>query len=174
MLDDFALGHEDDLLADVLGHVADPLEVLRDERQPERPRDVPRIFHHVGQELAEQGIVHLVDIAIAFDDFLRQFGITLRKQHYPMSFTVKLDEFTHEYHPGTMQPRVFRSDVTVLDGNIEEQQAQLTRWLGDLAWRPVATDFPALRNDFRVRKRSLISIGESIEVGSSKINMSDS
>lgn len=34
--------------------------------------------------------------------------------------------------------------ATHIDGNIEEQQAQLTRWLGDLAWRPVATDFPAL------------------------------
>jgi outer membrane protein TolC len=34
--------------------------------------------------------------------------------------------------------------ATHIDGNIEEQQAQLTRWLGDHAWRSIDTRFPAL------------------------------
>ncbi len=45
----------------------------------------------------------------------RRFGITLRKKELPMPFTVKLDEFTHEYYPNTMIPKVYMSDVTVID-----------------------------------------------------------
>jgi outer membrane protein TolC len=34
--------------------------------------------------------------------------------------------------------------ATHIDGNIEEQQALLTRWLNDYAWRPIDSRFPTL------------------------------
>jgi hypothetical protein len=43
----------------------------------------------------------------------REFGVTLRKRRFPMPFEIELTKFTHEYHPGTMMPRVFKSDVQV-------------------------------------------------------------
>lgn len=46
----------------------------------------------------------------------REFGVTLRKRRFPMPFEIELEKFTHEYHPGTMMPRVFKSDVVVHQG----------------------------------------------------------
>ena len=34
--------------------------------------------------------------------------------------------------------------ATQIDGTIEEQQARLTRWLGDIAWQPIDPVFPTL------------------------------
>lgn len=34
--------------------------------------------------------------------------------------------------------------ATLIDGNIDEQQARLTRWLGDAAWQPIDPAFPSL------------------------------
>ena len=43
-----------DDLGDVGGVIADPLDVLGDEQQMRAGGDVARIFHHVGQQLAEE------------------------------------------------------------------------------------------------------------------------
>lgn len=40
------------------------------------------------------------------------FTITIRKALWKMPFEMQLDKFTHEFHPGTRRPRVFRSDIT--------------------------------------------------------------
>ncbi len=45
--------------------VAHALDVLGDEVEMHAGRDVPRILHHEGQELAEERVVHLVDVAVA-------------------------------------------------------------------------------------------------------------
>lgn len=42
----------------------------------------------------------------------RIFTFDMRKRLWPMPFTVKLDEFTADFHPGTMQPAKFISKVT--------------------------------------------------------------
>src|SRR5580704_4395066 len=65
--DVLALDHEDDQLAQVGGVVADPLQVLGDRLQTRGPEDVARIFHHVGQELAEDLGVVGVDVLVARD-----------------------------------------------------------------------------------------------------------
>ena len=51
-----------DVLGDVGGVIADPLDVLGAEQQMRADADVARILHHVGQQLAEQRIVHRVDL----------------------------------------------------------------------------------------------------------------
>src|SRR5690606_22791809 len=52
-----AIGHEPDVLGDVGGVVADALEVLCHEQQVGAAGDGARVFHHVGQEFAEQARV---------------------------------------------------------------------------------------------------------------------
>lgn len=41
-------------------------------------------------------------------------GVSLRHRRYPLPFILRLDDFHHEFHPGTRTARVYRSDVTVL------------------------------------------------------------
>ena len=45
----------------------------------------------------------------------QRWAIELRRRAFDLPFTIRLDEFTHEYHPGTQKPRVFMSDVTKLE-----------------------------------------------------------
>ena len=44
----------------------------------------------------------------------KQWQVNLRRRRWPLPFTVVLNKFTHELHPGTSMPKVFRSDVTVI------------------------------------------------------------
>ncbi|MBI5363394.1 MAG: cytochrome c biogenesis protein ResB [Planctomycetes bacterium] len=46
----------------------------------------------------------------------RRFAIELRHERYPMPFTLTLDEFRKEDHPGTGMARSFESDVRVVEG----------------------------------------------------------
>jgi len=43
------------------------------------------------------------------------WSVHLRKERYPMPFTIVLDDFIKEEHPGTMMPKWFSSDVTVVE-----------------------------------------------------------
>lgn len=48
----------------------------------------------------------------------RIFAIHMRKRLWPMPFTLRLDEFTADFHPGTQRPARFVSEVTrIEDGN---------------------------------------------------------
>lgn len=49
-------------------------------------------------------------------------GVGLRHKRYPLPFTVRLEDFHHEFHPGTRMARVYRSDVTVIAGADEHGQ----------------------------------------------------
>ena len=44
-----------------------------------------------------------------------QWAVQLRRERYPMPFTIALDDFMKEEHPGTMMPKWFSSDVTVVE-----------------------------------------------------------
>ncbi len=45
----------------------------------------------------------------------RRFAIDLRKERYPLDFTLQLEDFTKVDHPGTGMPKSFASDVTVAE-----------------------------------------------------------
>ncbi|MES2921795.1 MAG: cytochrome c biogenesis protein ResB [Verrucomicrobiota bacterium] len=49
----------------------------------------------------------------------RVFTIDMRKRLWPMPFTLKLDEFTAAFHPGTMMPSKFVSKVTRIENGGE-------------------------------------------------------
>ena len=57
--------------------------------------------------------------AFTFRDGERVFTADMRKRVWPMPFTLKLDEFTAEFHPGTMKPAKFISKVTRLENGGE-------------------------------------------------------
>jgi len=47
----------------------------------------------------------------------KRWTIELRRERYPMPFTVVLDRFTKEDHPRIEMPKAFSSDVTVVEGD---------------------------------------------------------
>ncbi len=47
------------------------------------------------------------------------FTVDMRKRLWPMPFTVKLDEFTAAFHPGTMKPSKFVSKITRIENGAE-------------------------------------------------------
>jgi len=47
----------------------------------------------------------------------RVFTIDMRKLLWPMPFTVHLDKFTAEFHPGTSQPAKFASEITRIEND---------------------------------------------------------
>ncbi len=49
----------------------------------------------------------------------RIFTVDMRKRLWPMPFTVKLDKFTADFHPGTSRPAKFVSEVTRIENNAE-------------------------------------------------------
>ena len=63
--------------------VADALDVLGDEQEMRRRRDVARVFHHVGQQLAEQAGIDLVQLLVAVPHLDRLLDIArdIRIEH---------------------------------------------------------------------------------------------
>ena len=51
----------------------------------------------------------------------RKFAVTLTKQKWEMPFTVRLDEFTAVYHPGSDIPAKFESHITKIEDGVEEK-----------------------------------------------------
>jgi hypothetical protein len=47
------------------------------------------------------------------------YMITMRKRLWPLPFTVRLDDFRAEFHPGTMKPASFESDITRIEDGRE-------------------------------------------------------
>ena len=54
-----------------------------------------------------------------------KWAIDLRKTRMNLGFRLKLDEFYHEFHPGTGKPKVFRSVVTKTSKGGTEQTARI-------------------------------------------------
>jgi len=50
----------------------------------------------------------------------KSYAIELRRGRWPLPFMIRLDKFTRELHPGTNQPKLFRSDVTKIEDGIEQ------------------------------------------------------
>ena len=57
--------------------------------------------------------------SIRIDD--RIFTVDMRKRLWPMPFTVNLDKFTAEFHPGTMKPSKFVSEITRIEKGSESK-----------------------------------------------------
>jgi len=56
----------------------------------------------------------------------KTWSVALRKRQRTLGsdgqpFTIKLEKFTRELHPGTNTPRVFRSDVTLTEGGVSRR-----------------------------------------------------
>ncbi len=71
----FADDHEIDDFGDVGAVIADAFDVLCDKQKMRAWCDVARIFHHVGQKLAEQAVVNIIHFLVAQPDFIGIFRI---------------------------------------------------------------------------------------------------
>lgn len=56
-----------------------------------------------------------------FQENGKTWAVDLRKVRYNVPFTVKLDKFTHTFHPGTRMPASFASDITKFDGTTTQR-----------------------------------------------------
>mmetsp|Transcript_53283 Transcript_53283/g.124988 ORF Transcript_53283/g.124988 Transcript_53283/m.124988 type:complete len:275 (-) Transcript_53283:4962-5786(-) len=65
--DVLTLDHIDDHFREVLGVVTHALDGLRNEDQIDGRGDRARVFHHVGDELAQQAVEFLVDLVVVFE-----------------------------------------------------------------------------------------------------------
>ena len=65
-------------LGDIGGVIADPLDVLRAEQQVRAERNVARVFHHVGQQVAKHRVFERVEFGVALPDRARAFDVALR------------------------------------------------------------------------------------------------
>ncbi len=50
----------------------------------------------------------------------KQWDLKLQRRTWTVPFTLKLNRFIRELHPGTSMPRAFRSDVTKIEGETRE------------------------------------------------------
>ncbi|MEX1114865.1 MAG: cytochrome c biogenesis protein ResB [Akkermansiaceae bacterium] len=70
--------------------------------------------------------------AVRLDD--RIFTLDMRKRLWPMPFTVQLDKFTADFHPGTLRPAKFISEITRLENgakaNVTIQMNEPMRYEG--------------------------------------------
>ena len=67
--------HVIDHFGDVGGVVAGALDILGDEQKMGAQPDGARVFHHVGEKLAEQAVVDLVDLAVLVPHRFGQLGV---------------------------------------------------------------------------------------------------
>ena len=70
--------------------------------------------------------------SVRLDD--RVFTLDMRKRLWPMPFTVQLDKFTADFHPGTARPSKFVSEITRLENgakaNVTIQMNEPMRYEG--------------------------------------------
>ena len=51
----------------------------------------------------------------------RKWAVDMHKQRWQLPFTVVLKKFTHEKHPRTNMPKVFRSDITRIENGLDQE-----------------------------------------------------
>lgn len=75
-----------------------------------------------GGEVLQEGILWGASRApMTFAGADGQWKVDLRKKLMPLPFTVVLDKTARELHPGTMKPRSYMSDVTLIDEGIDQE-----------------------------------------------------
>src|SRR5262249_5428220 len=67
-----------DVFGDVGGVIADALDILGDEQQMRAGGDRARVFHHVGEQFAEQRVVVRVDVVVVEPDADRGLHVAVR------------------------------------------------------------------------------------------------
>jgi hypothetical protein len=102
------------------GYVIQPVNL-----DPEAARNVPGAYVALkSKTTGDEGEAILWGFArhpATFSVDGEEWTVQLIKERWKSPFAVKLDKFTHEYHPKTRIPRVYKSDVTKLEAGLEEE-----------------------------------------------------
>jgi cytochrome c biogenesis protein ResB len=103
------------------------LKALSPDREPER--NAPAAILTMKDKTSGASEEHIVS---AMDQELLKINyggddwtVSLGRRSWPLPFTIRLDKFTHELHPGTNMPKSFMSDVTKIEGG-SEQSARIS------------------------------------------------
>src|SRR2546428_3546425 len=80
VLDHFAFDEVNNHLADIGCSVSHSLEILADERETDRARDIARIFEHVRQQLAKRLLGLLIDAVVHGDHLTRQIAVAAHER----------------------------------------------------------------------------------------------
>ncbi len=59
-------------------------------------------------------------LPLVYESGGKRYALDYRKQRRNLPFTVRLDKFTRELHPRTQMAKVFRSDVTRIQGDLQQ------------------------------------------------------
>lgn len=98
---------------------------LRGEKaDKEAERNLPGVFVALQSAKGEANKAILWDWATAPFTYRadgRTFTLRLRRKAWELPFQVKLNRFTHEYHPGTMRPKLFESQVTKTEDGVSQE-----------------------------------------------------
>jgi hypothetical protein len=99
--------------------VIDGQFLMKEDRLPDVERNTAGVYVSLVDPLEQSRTEALLwgrDV-VAYDVDIdgTEWSVHLRKERYPMPFTIVLDDFMKEEHPGTMMPRWFSSDVTVVE-----------------------------------------------------------
>jgi hypothetical protein len=84
------------------------------------------LYARVAGDPAQQGLLWGRDVApwtVTAGD--QRLGVSLRNRLYPLPYSIRLEDFHHEFHPGTQMARVYRSDVTILGESQHTQRIEM-------------------------------------------------
>jgi len=71
-----------------------------------------------GSGLLEQSILHAFERSPwTFESGGKLWGVSLRHRRFDMPWTIRLEDFTKEDHPGMTMARSYMSDVTMVEGS---------------------------------------------------------
>src|SRR5439155_26385974 len=80
MPDILTSNHEYDHLRNIGRVVADELQMLRNEDQLQRARNVSGVFDHIGQQLSKNLFVQVIDVVVFLDDFLGKVRVRIHER----------------------------------------------------------------------------------------------
>lgn len=96
-------------------------------REKEGEANVAALYVDVlgeGDEVIDQGLLWGLEnqpFTVQVND--QAWLIKLDRERWKIPFAIHLDKFTHEFHPNTGTPRVYKSDVTKIEGDDREKIA---------------------------------------------------
>ena len=107
------------------GATVEGYALLAMERDKENEKNFPGLtarFREPGGRAAEALLSIFERYPATFEAGGKTWAVSLRRQRYQMPFTIRLEDFRKEDHPGMSMARAFESDVVKLQGGREEKK----------------------------------------------------
>jgi hypothetical protein len=87
-------------------------------------QNVPGVYIHLRGETSGASETHILwglqRAPVETQSLPGSWEIDLRRRQWELSFSIALEKFNRELHPGTMQPSAFSSDIIAIDGDVRQ------------------------------------------------------